>query len=540
MIRLKKIKEKIEKIESQPIKFEIWLILFIAIILIRIFEEVILNIRDVQTDNFIFHDLIHILVVFAFVNLLAYFIFKKTLNLNSRAFLNISIFGTFFLSIIPPFLDFLFSLNNKMINFYEFYSLKECLINFFTFLQQDPFIGTTPGQRIVIFLSMIVAGLYTFIKSKKIAISFLNFFLFYILFYFVSTLPSLITFFIKGWDSTASDVAALFFAPTDFLNQPTFSINIVLHKKMIFTYVILLTFTSFIIFIKNKIFREIIKNIRPIQTIYHLGLFSIGLGLAVIFGEASLNLNFLNNLALIVMILNIVVMWFSSVIINDYFDENIDEISNQNRPLVKKIIEKNDYLKIGVVLFLMAIILSALINFSITILLCIYYALTLAYNIPPLRLKKIPLVATFISALASMVIIFTGYLMIIPENNLQNFPLIIIYLLLITFTISLPIKDFKDIVGDKKNGVLTIPVIFGEKMARLIIGINIFISFMLSVYFLNEMSLFLPTLIFGFLSFLVINFNKDSEHLFGNKKIVPVIFSLVFIYGIILAWIVFL
>ncbi len=547
MTRLQKIKQKIEKIENQPIKFEVWLILFTAIIFVRLFEEIFLNIKDVQTNTFIWHDFIHIFLVFIFVNLTAYFLFKKTLKLSSQAFLNLSLIGTFLLSILPPFLDFLFSKKYSMINFYEFYSLKECHINFFTFLHQDPLIGTTPGQRIGILISMIVVGLYSFIKSSKISISIINSLFFYIIFYFVSTLPSWITFLVRGFDSSRADVAALFFAPTDFLNQPALSINMAMHKKTIFVYIILITITTLIIFVKNKLFRELLKNIRPVQTIYHLGLFSIGLGIAVVFGETVDFFNFFNIIALITMLLIIVAMWFSSVIVNDYFDEKIDEISNQDRPLVKHIIEKENYLKIGVVALIISITISSLINPSITILLCFYYGLTLVYNVPPLRLKKIPLVATFISALASIIIIFSGYLMVVSENSLQNFPLSIVYLLLITFTISLPLKDFKDIEGDKKSDVFTIPVIFGEKLARLIVGISIFVSFMLSIFFLSEMRLFLPALIFGIMCFSLINFKVvnslepfTTKYFISKRKIVPVIFGLVFVYGMILVRIIFL
>lgn len=539
MTRLEKIKHVIEKIENQPIKFDVWLISFVAIIFVRLFEEIILYIKELPTNNFIWHDLVHIFLVFVFVNLMAYVLFKKTLKLNSKAFLNLSLIGTFFLSIVPPLIDFLVSKKHDLINFYEFYSLKECFVNFFTFLQQDPLIGTTPGQRVGIAVAVFVVGLYSFIKSSKVLISLTNVFLFYVIFYIVSTLPSWITFLVEGFDSSRSDVAALFFSPTDFLNQPAMSMNISLHKKVIFSYVILLMAFSLIIFIKNKIFQELLKNIRPVQTIYHLGLFSIGLGLAMIFSETVNIFSFFNIIALIVMVLVIVAVWFSSVFVNDYFDEKIDKISNPKRPLVSHIVNKSDYLKIGVFIFIFSIIMSLLINLKITILLSFYYSITLIYNVPPLRLKKIPLVATFISALASTLIIFSGYLMIVSENNLSDFPLNIIYLLLITYTISLPLKDFKDIEGDKKDNVLTLPVIFGEKTARLIVGVNVFVSFMLSVYFLSEKKLVYPALLFGLISFLLINFSKNNKFFINARKIVPVIFSLVFVYGLVLVWIVF-
>ena len=63
--------------------------------------------------------------------------------------------------------------------------------------------------------------------------------------------------------------------------------------------------------------------------------------------------------------------------------------------------------------------------------------------------------------------------------------------------ISLPIKDLKDIEGDQKNGVWTIPVLLGETWARFAIGLGIFVSYALSVVWLNAKILFFPAMILG-------------------------------------------
>jgi 4-hydroxybenzoate polyprenyltransferase len=232
-------------------------------------------------------------------------------------------------------------------------------------------------------------------------------------------------------------------------------------------------------------------------------------------------------------------MLFSSVIINDYFDEEIDKITNQKRPLITKVIDKKTYLKIGIVTFFIAILITFFINTSLTIWFSFYYALTLIYNVPPLRLKRFLGLATFLSALASVIIIFIGYLSITPDNSLQNFPSSLIYIFLITFTISLPLKDFKDIEGDRENKVFTLPVIFGEKNGRLILGINFFISYFLSIYFLQEKKLLFPALFFGIMNFLIMNLKVKENYLFNQRKIIPIIFNLVLFYGIILVYTIF-
>jgi 4-hydroxybenzoate polyprenyltransferase len=527
-----KMQSALRHFENQPINLTRWVILFSAIILLRIFEEDLLELNNPQTVNFIWHDFLHIFLIFLFINVLGYTILRKTLNLKFQAFLNVSLIGALFLALIPPLLNYFFALKYKMLDFYEFYSSSELLINFFTFLHQDPFIGVLPGQRITILISLLAVGLYSFLKKAKISTILINVFLFYLIFYIVSTLPSIIALLIYGLDLSAVNVSTLFFSPTDLFNQNAISIDLTLHKKMIFSYVIIFTILTPILLWKNKIFKALIQNIRPIQVVYHLALLISGIGIALFFTEAYLLFNFFNILALLIMFLIIIFIWFSSVIINDYFDENIDKISNKNRPLITNIINKKTYLQLAIFLIIISLILSILINPSITILICFYYVLTLIYNTPPLRLKKIPIIATFISALASLVIIFIGYILIVPENNLTNFPSNIIYFTLISLTLSFPLKDLKDIQGDKLNKIYTLPVIFGEKKSRLIIGVNIFISFLLSVFVLRVGEMFIPALIFGLISFSLLNFKKNNAFLISPKNVIPLIFSLVFIYGI--------
>jgi 4-hydroxybenzoate polyprenyltransferase len=99
----------------------------------------------------------------------------------------------------------------------------------------------------------------------------------------------------------------------------------------------------------------------------------------------------------------------------------------------------------------------------------------------------------------------------------------------LAFTLSLPIKDFKDIEGDKKYGIWTIPVIFGEDRARLIVAAGIFISFVASVFFLNALNLFFWAIAFGGGAFLIlINKKIKTTNLFWWMLV------LVFLYGLIL------
>jgi 4-hydroxybenzoate polyprenyltransferase len=107
--------------------------------------------------------------------------------------------------------------------------------------------------------------------------------------------------------------------------------------------------------------------------------------------------------------------------------------------------------------------------------------------------------------------------------------------LLIGLTLCIPIKDFKDLEGDKKNNIWTIPAIFGEEKARVIVAVNFFISYMLSVFFLGEFRLFWWALLFGGIAFFVIQ-NRNIK----AWKLIWWNLGIVSIYSLVLVKIIFL
>jgi 4-hydroxybenzoate polyprenyltransferase len=176
--------------------------------------------------------------------------------------------------------------------------------------------------------------------------------------------------------------------------------------------------------------------------------------------------------------------------------------------LPKKVFEQGEYAKLGIFCFLLALIGALSLGFSFAALIFVYQFLAWLYSSATFRLKRFLGVATFVSAIASLMILFLGYILLSNDQTLSGLSWRVILLLLITYTLSLPIKDFKDIEGDKKDGVFTLPVVLGEKKGRLVLSVNIFISYMLSVFFINELDLFFWALAFGVVTFLLITNEK--------------------------------
>jgi 4-hydroxybenzoate polyprenyltransferase len=117
-------------------------------------------------------------------------------------------------------------------------------------------------------------------------------------------------------------------------------------------------------------------------------------------------------------------------------------------------------------------------------------ALAFLYSADPLRLKRLPIIATALAAVASLLIFFAGFIVFSTEKNISALPNAIPLLLFFAYLAIIPIKDFKDIAGDAADGVRTLPVILGEGRAKRFIGAAVFIVFVVSPFVLSIRSLF--------------------------------------------------
>jgi 4-hydroxybenzoate polyprenyltransferase len=605
---LKKVQKIISMIEDANVSFGLFVSTFLAIILVRtLVEEWLADFSGKDAAMFVYefyHKFFFFLIALIFFTLLL----SKTLKTSFKKIANVLLFG-YLILVTPPMVDSYLSGGRGYWSFYDFGSLPQLVKNFFTFFDNTPEIGITYGVRFEIILSLIFIFMYSLIKLyglnndkyqitndqsnpkiknkkifniyefihckliencklkivnlksgrllKSLCIALIVTISAYSIFYILGTFPSWFTILFQGFSKgflnvTDVDTATLFITPGNLLSSHINDFVSALNVKLDIVYSLFITLIILAIFWSYSRTKLIafIKNSRFPQIIYHSGLLIVGMGLGIYFTNSQLDLDLINILAIILALESVVCAWLASVVVNDIEDEEIDKITNPARPLPQKIFTREQYSLIGIILFVASLVFSSIISVKMTMLLAFYQAIAWIYSASPIRLKRFPLVSTFVSAVASLMVLFSGYIIVSPEQNIHGLPFSIIMLLAVSYTLSLPTKDLKDIEGDKRNGVYTIPVVFGEKWGRIIIGSGIFFSFFLSVIFLNEPRLFWWAVIFGSLSFWIVA-------IVPNKKIYPVpnykfwygvqpkrlpwwILGTVTVYGIILVRIIFL
>ena len=505
----------------------------------RLFIEQWLAGFSERSFTFLFSEFTHTALFFLCAFILFLILVRHIFEIPTRGAVNILLFG-FIVILFPPIIDYAIAGSGGFWSFYAFDGLKELFLRFLTFFGKDPTIGITYGVRVEVALALLFVALYGFARAQSTRKILFMVCASYVLFFFLGTVPSWITIAlvgpIKGFFSVSNiDVAQIFLSPSKIFGRELTDIVSVLNIKMSIVYSLFLTIllgSMLWVHHKEKLI-AFVAHMRVAQILYHEGLLLIGMGVGILFADAVFVVHFFNILTLGVLFLAVAFSWITAIIINDFFDQETDKKTNTQRPLIRGIFTKDEYKILGTTFFFLSLLFAAVVLPQAALFLLAYHALTWLYSAQPLRLKRFPLIATFLSAIASLIIVFVGYSVITDTHSLVHFPTAIGALLVISLTLSLPLKDFKDISGDRAVGVYTVPVLFGAQWGRIIVGGGIFFSFLLSILLLHTPQLFWWATLFGGLSFWIVIFSDKKQKIIA-RNLLWWIFGLAFLYGVLL------
>lgn len=487
---------------------------FTGIIIIRVFEEKFLAYAPAAMSEII-TEFLHNFLFFAITFTLVWFVLSLILKKNPAKLATVVLWASMII-FFPPLIDMAKTGGEIFWSFYLLNSVSGLWSQFITIFGNLPSGIVYFGSKIVLLSAIAIATGFIYLKTRSLWKAFLNAFLTYLIFFLMGAFPSLVAFAYYPFlgkniqDVTAINVAQLFGSPKPMfgLEANTLKYAFAYHLNIVF-YLFLLGLLGLLFFaISRKKFVAVLKNSRYPQTLYHFGLFFVGAGLGWLAYPQNLSLNLFSVLLVPVILASIWLAWEASVVVNDLYDYRIDEVTNSDRPLQKDVFEQKEYAEFGAILFVLSIFGGMVVSMTFAAALLAYQIIAWFYSATPYRLKRFPVVASLVSAIASLIIVFMGFILFSGADNLKLIPWRVVTLLLVSLTLSIPIKDFKDIAGDKKDGVWTIPVLFGEELGRIIVGSGIFISFIISPFFMNEFKLFWWALLFGGGAFLAVTHKK--------------------------------
>lgn len=517
----------IESIENSPLTLTGFSLAFLSLILVRLLVEGGTNSFATEPVAYMFYEFTHTFLFFLF----AFLVFLPVVRLAGATSwtgaANLLLFG-FLIIWTPPIIDKIIFGGEPFWSFYELDSLRGMLSQFFTFFDDTPRVGITYGVRVEVAVMTTVLGLYAFFKSRKFPRSVGITVLTYAIFFVLGTFPSWVAIPVLGTEKgvlavTEFDVVGYMLSPDSVFGRDNADPRMSLGAKMSIIYATLsiLAVGTLLFASSKKTFLALFRNARIPQVIWHGGLLFLGGGLAMIFAESRPDFDFFEILSIILLVAAVESAWLSSVVGNDLADRKIDERTNPSRPMPTGDIPTRLYAEIGILFFFASLLFSAIVSWKVMLLLLAYQGLAWVYSMPPLRLKRVPGLATVLAAMAGMTVLIAGFSVLAPEADIRSVPFPLLSFLFIAYAVTLPLKDFKDVEGDRSDGVLTIPVLLGEERARLAIGSAIFLCYMASPVILHESSLVVPAILFGSLSFWSVVRAEREKRPWGTFRTLP-------------------
>jgi 4-hydroxybenzoate polyprenyltransferase len=361
--------------------------------------------------------------------------------------------------------------------------------DFITFFGPLTSCGITPGIRFEVVLVLIGVGMFAYRLTRNSFKTLLSVLGTYVIVFSNLAAPGIMVTIAHGFTSYID--TNLFFSnllngsllPVTQSYISTSSIYVANYANgSIFTarlsWIICLVFTLVVMYQQNKIaWKAYLKDFRTARIVYYASLGLFGMWLAFRLGKyVQIPHSFPDILGYMVFFTVIALGFTFAATTNDLVDIPIDAVTNTNRPLITGALTVTQYKDIALLLGLFIVSGALLINYSFFICTLIFHICFYLYSVPPLRLKRHFLSGDALLALAGLVTVMSGYAFFSINPSFDSFPLRLALFIFCFLFIIVNIRDFKDIKGDAQEGIQTLPVVLGEKKARILIGVLIFIG----------------------------------------------------------------
>jgi len=443
----------------------------------------------------------------------------------------------------PPLIDLIVSHGAGYQMAYIFANGKALWNDFLTIGGTPLFGGITPGIKSEMVVLMLGLAFYVFSKTKNIVSAGAALILGYCNIFIWLAIPSIIALFL-GFAGVPLAASPSYFLIGQFaashipihIVQPTEALSYAAATGTVFnagiSYILYLLdtalFAGWAILYRPRFLKAFLRNCRPERIITFFSLIGVGILTAIKIENAQPFNNWVDVVALIILLVAYFCAWIFAVGVNDIVDIDIDRVSNQDRPLVVGAVTEEEMRGANTFFLLWSFIGAFIVGYWAVFAMMLFTAAYYVYSAPPLRFKRVPILATFLISLASLSTAAAGFYFASPTQFSSAFPGRLLILVIVFFTLVANIKDIKDIEGDRVAGIATIPAAIKGHTGKAIVGAMLAAAVLSVPVILSSAALFIPSLIAAALGYYFVVAEPYHE---GN------IFLLYFLYAII-AWII--
>ena len=171
----------------------------------------------------------------------------------------------------------------------------------------------------------------------------------------------------------------------------------------------------------------------------------------------------------------------SGYIINNFYDSEKDLINRPQKSMLDRLVSQNTKLSFYFVLNFLAVVFASYVAFDAVLFFSAYIFAIWFYSH---KLKKLPIVGNITSAILTILPFFAIFMYYRNYENVIFIHAIFLFLLISMRELT---KDLENISGDMALGYRTIPVVYGERMSKImltiLIGLTLITVYLLVNYF---------------------------------------------------------
>ncbi|MCX6789915.1 MAG: UbiA family prenyltransferase [Candidatus Kaiserbacteria bacterium] len=364
--------------------------------------------------------------------------------------------------------------------------------------------GATLGLRIELGLLVLLLGGYVYLHTKRSSTAFVGMVVGYVVIFIAGSLPTLISFLLPTnglFVSLQNSMLSHSFLHPSANYSVYRTLELLFDAGMAQSWYLILSIFGFawLYRAQEDVVRALSHNLRP-ERIGHFMLMALLGGLIAFSAGSQISWTIFDFLTIAITGITILFTCIFAIISNDLVDESIDVISNIERPLVTGALTRKNMRDAGLVSGIMTILGALTLGSYATFWILVFTAAYYIYSVPPLRLKRVPLLASVFIGIATLVMMLLGFFLVSTNQALSAFPTSIALLVVVFMTLSANVRDLKDIEGDSSAGISTLPTLLGEKRARMTIGALMCIAYLFVPILIPISILWVPSSIAGVVS----------------------------------------
>ena len=223
----------------------------------------------------------------------------------------------------------------------------------------------------------------------------------------------------------------------------------------------------------------------------------------------------------------------SGYIINNFYDSEKDSINRPHQVSVEKMVSQNTKLILYFILNISVIIAASYVSFRAVLFFSLYIFAIWFYSH---KIKKRPVVGNLTSAILTITPFFAIFLY---YKNFSSLIFVFGFYLFLVLSMRELIKDLQNLKGDLLQNYKTIPVVYGEKYAKLMIIVlvvcNVSVTiFLLKSYALERMDYFFYTSISLLFVVLLLLTKAQSRQQYSRIHILLKLLVLLGVFSIVL------